>query len=229
MEYLVVIPTFQEYENLIGLIPGILESDKNANVIIVDDDTNDGTENLILKYQDKYKNRLDLISRKEKNSYAESLLIGIKLGYTRGFKRIIQMDADGSHSINDIPKLLLCNSDIVIGSRYLKGSQVLNVSLTRQLISILGNLYISLIWKTRIRDKTNGFRLFNERALSELSNFDNIARGFAVQIDVLNYLRQSKHFQIKEVPVKFVFRNLGKSKFDFKKIIEAFYHTTFRH
>jgi dolichol-phosphate mannosyltransferase len=149
------------------------------------------------------------------------LLVGLKLGYKEKFDFVIQMDSDGSHSPRDIPKLISCEGDLVIGSRYFKNSTVLNVPVFRQLYSILGNIYISILWKTSIRDKTNGFRLFRKKSLELISNLNVVNEGFAVQIEVLNVLRKSKKIEIREVPVEFIFRKVGTSKFDFKKLIEA--------
>jgi dolichol-phosphate mannosyltransferase len=221
MKYLVVLPTYKEFENLQILIPQLMALDSCLHVLIVDDNSNDGTENFVYSQKVNYGERLNLIVRTVDQSYAKSLLVGLKLGHKEKFDFVIQMDSDGSHSPRDIPKLISCEGDLIIGSRYFKNSTVLNVPVFRQLYSILGNIYISILWQTSIRDKTNGFRLFRKKSLELISNLNVVNEGFAVQIEVLNTLRRSKKIEIKEVPIEFVFREVGTSKFDFKKLIEA--------
>jgi glycosyltransferase involved in cell wall biosynthesis len=223
---LVVIPTYKEYENLKVIIPEVFNQIKGLHVLIVDDISHDGTTELFNELKLVYGKSLHFISRRNEPSYAKSLLAGIRYGIENGYSAIIQMDADGSHAPKDIIKLLDTPGDVVIGSRYLKNSKVLNVPWRRQMYSIFGNVYISIVWRSSIRDKTNGFRLFRSEALEVLSGFNVSTLGFAVQIQTLNYLREHKRIRTKEVPIEFAFRQVGVSKFDFKKLIEAMRVTT---
>lgn len=218
---LVVIPTYKECENLRELVPTLLNQVKGIHILVVDDFSQDGTEELIDELQKAFGQAVRLISRLDDPSYAKSLLEGIKFGIESGYSTLIQMDADGSHAPKDIIKLMSAEGDVIIGSRYLPDSSVVNVPLSRQFFSIFGNLYISIIWKSRLRDKTNGFRLFRSHALDILADFNVTSSGFAVQIQTLKSLCKDKRIQITEVPVEFIFRQIGSSKFDMKKLFEA--------
>jgi len=218
---LAVIPTYKECENLRVLVPKLLDQVKGIHILIVDDLSQDGTGELVNELQKTFGQAVRLISRIDDPSYAKSLLEGIKFGIESGYPTLIQMDADGSHAPKDIIKLISAKGDVVIGSRYLRDSNVVNVPLLRQFYSVLGNIYISLIWKSRLRDKTNGFRLFRSHALDILADFNVSSLGFAVQIQTLKSLCKDKRIQITEVPVEFIFRQIGSSKFDMKKLFEA--------
>jgi dolichol-phosphate mannosyltransferase len=218
---LVVIPTFKECDNLRVIVPELLDRVQGIHILIVDDISHDGTAELILELQKTFGQAVSLISRQNDPSYAKSLLQGLKLGIAKGYSTLVQMDADGSHAPKDLIKLLSAEGDVVIGSRYLRNSNVINVPILRQIYSIAGNAYISLIWKSRLRDKTNGFRLFRSQALDILADFNVSSLGFAVQIQTLRSLCKDRKIQITEVPVDFVFRQIGNSKFDMKKLFEA--------
>ena len=218
---LVVIPTFRECENLRVLVPQLMAQINGIHIMIVDDLSQDGTEELVNELQKTFGQAVRLISRSDDPSYAKSLLEGINYGIESGYSTLIQMDADGSHAPKDLIKLISAEGDVVIGSRYLKGSNVVNVPLLRQMYSILGNIYISIIWRSHLRDKTNGFRLFRAQALDVLADFQVSSLGFAVQIQTLKSLCENPRIQITEVPVEFIFRQIGNSKFDMKKLLEA--------
>lgn len=218
---LVIIPTFKECDNLRVIVPELLDRVQGIHILIVDDISHDGTAELILELQKTFGQAVSLISRQNDPSYAKSLLQGLKLGIAKGYSTLVQMDADGSHAPKDLIKLLSAEGDVVIGSRYLRNSNVINVPILRQIYSIAGNAYISLIWKSRLRDKTNGFRLFRSQALDILADFNVSSLGFAVQIQTLRSLCKDRKIQITEVPVDFVFRQIGNSKFDMKKLFEA--------
>jgi dolichol-phosphate mannosyltransferase len=218
---LVIIPTFKECDNLRVIVPELLNQVQGVHILIVDDISHDGTTELVLELQKTFGQAVSLISRQSDPSYAKSLLQGLKLGIVKGYSTLVQMDADGSHAPKDIIKLLSAEGDVVIGSRYLRNSNVINVPILRQIYSIAGNAYISVIWKSRLRDKTNGFRLYRSQALNILANFNVSSLGFAVQIQTLRSLCKDRKIKITEVPVDFVFRQIGNSKFDMKKLFEA--------
>jgi dolichol-phosphate mannosyltransferase len=225
---LIVIPTFKEYENLKVIIPELFIQVPGTHVLIVDDMSHDGTAHLMHEFQATFGKKIHFISRLNNPSYAKSLLEGIMFGIQNGYTTIIQMDADGSHAPKDIPRMLKINGDVIIGSRYLRNSNVRGVPWKRQMYSILGNVYISILWRSLLRDKTNGLRLFRASALEILSNFNGSSLGFAVQIQTLNMLRKDKKIQIVEIPIEFVYRQIGDSKFDLKKLFEAMIATTSR-
>ena len=221
LKFLVIIPSYKEMENLKIQIPAILNKFTNSHVLIVDDFSGDATNLLMIDLIDNYPNRIDYICRRDNPSYALSLLLGFEFSRKNHFERVIQMDADGSHSIHDIRNLLEASGDVVIGSRYKQNSEIIQFPITRLLYSILGNLYISLLWKTRIRDKTNGFRCFNPAAIEKILEHPYKSRGFSIQIEVLRNLINLRDLQIVEVPTVFRYRLVGESKFDLKKLLEA--------
>jgi dolichol-phosphate mannosyltransferase len=221
LKFLVIIPSYKEMENLKIQIPAILKNFTNSHVLIVDDFSGDATNLLMNDLMDVYPNRIDYICRRENPSYASSLLLGFEFSRKNHFERVIQMDADGSHSIHDIRNLLETSGDVVIGSRYKQNSEIKQFPITRLLYSILGNIYISLLWKTKIRDKTNGFRCFNSEAIEKILEHQYKSQGFSIQIEVLRNLINLRDLQIIEVPTVFRYRVVGESKFDLKKLLEA--------
>ena len=222
MRFLVIIPCFKEMENLRVLIPKLMETYTDSDLLVIDDNSNDQTEALMDAYARSYTNRIYYICRKSDPSYAESLCEGFKFAYENNYQKLIQMDADGSHAVSDIKLLIQANTNIAIGSRYKTNSRIINVPIIRQIISIVGNVYISLLWRTLIRDKTNGFRCYDQLAILKLSDFKTNSKGFAVQIEVLHHLLATKEkLKISEIPISFQFRNLGESKFNVDKLLEA--------
>jgi glycosyltransferase involved in cell wall biosynthesis len=227
MKFLVVIPCYKEFENLKILVPSILEEYPQSRIMVVDDFSNDSTDELMFNLEKLYSQRIFYICRKGNPSYAESLMEGLKFSRNHNFEKTIQMDSDGSHSVHDIQRLLNSNANLTIGSRYQHQSKVVDVPTTRQLISIMSNIYISLLWRTKIRDKTNGFRCFDKDTVNHVVELATISNGFAIQIEVLRNLLQINKVTIKEVPVTFKYRVLGNSKFSLKKFLEALRVATF--
>lgn len=134
------------------------------------------------------------------------------------------MDADGSHPTADIHRLLMSTSDVVIASRYIGGSRVINVPLYRRAISILGNIYLHFRKPLNVRDRTNGFRAFNSQAMRILDGFESSEKGFSIQIEILDFLVMAG-MKVHEIDTTFEYRSLGESKFDLKKVFEAFNKT----
>ncbi len=220
--FAIVIPVYREIDNLRWLIPEILQTYKNCYIIVVNDFSNDGTESFIKDIRNTgLENKIHLIERIDTPSYATSLLIGLKFALNEGFEKVIQMDADGSHAIWEIGGLLNSVADLTIASRYLRGSKVIGVPLFRKLISRLSNIFLMIKSKSKVRDQTNGFRAFGPRALLLLKDFDSLELGFAVQISILNHLR-IHGLSIEERPTIFKYREIGSSKFDKQKLLEAF-------
>ncbi len=225
MDTLIIIPTYREVENLRILVPQIMTISPNLHLLIVDDDSQDGTYQLVGKFKSDYGQRVELLTRQTDPSYAASLLQGMSFAIKLGYEAIIQMDADGSHPPSEILDLVNTSGDVVIGSRYMKGAKVKSVPLLRRVYSIIGNVYISIRWRSKLRDKTNGFRLFRGNALKALSNFETTTTGFAIQIEILRYLNIQNSIVITEIPTVFNFREIGSSKFNLMKLYEAFQST----
>jgi dolichol-phosphate mannosyltransferase len=217
----VVIPCFKEVENLKILIPSILEEYLQSQIVVVDDFSDDLTDELMLTLGNLYPQRIFYICRQSNPSYAESLMQGLKFSSKQNYEKTIQMDCDGSHAVADISRLLESSANLTIGSRYRLQSKVIDVPITRQFISIMSNIYISLLWRTKIRDKTNGFRCFDKETVNRLVGLVTISNGFAIQIEVLRNLLQIDELTITEVPVTFRYRMLGNSKFNLNKFVEA--------
>ena len=222
MKFLVIIPTYKEVFNLQTLVPEILSVYSNSHVLVIDDYSDDLTENLMGIFETQHSGRVYFICRRSNPSYAESLVEGFQFAAAHEYEKLVQMDADGSHSVGDIKLLLEADANMSIGSRYKLKSKVINVPIARQVFSIFGNVYISLLWRTLLRDKTNGFRCYDRETILKLSNFKNSSQGFAIQIEVLYHLLSNKTVRIYEVPITFNFRKIGESKFDFAKLLEAF-------
>lgn len=220
---LVVIPCFQESENLKLLIPEIMKQDPELELLIVDDFSNDGTDGLILKLSLNFPNRIHYSKRTFDPSYAQSLLYGINFSIKNKFNNVIVMDADGSHSPVMIPKMLNLNEDLVIGSRYLGGSKIEKFPLNRQVISKLANLCIRFVLKLPYSDNTNSFRLYRGLALESLHTFVLKSKGFAIQYELLLHIyRNCPKLIYREIPITFRYREIGNSKFNLKKLLEAF-------
>ena len=208
-------------ENLKSLIPSILETYPNSHLLVIDDYSDDQTNMLVADYVRNFPDRLFYICRTSNPSYAESLLTGLKFGANKNYQKIVQMDADGSHSVLDIKKLIEIKASVVIGSRYKMGSRIVNVPIARQAISVFGNIYISFLWKTALRDKTNGFRAFDNDSLKIILDNQYRSDGFSIQIEILKNLIDARYIKIQETPITFQYREIGFSKFDTRKLFEA--------
>jgi len=220
--FAVVIPTYAEAENLKWLVPDILDTYPGSCVVVVNDHSGDNTAVVMREFQSIYGlERIHFLERTGNSSYAQSLLEGLKYASGFNFDQIIQMDADGSHPTSEIKNLIATESDITIASRYIRGSKVINVPLMRRAISIFGNYYLSIRNPINIRDRTNGFRCFNRRAMLIIEKLESSENGFSIQIEILNKLIMSG-LTVQEIGTEFKYRKIGESKFDFKKFLEAF-------
>ncbi len=217
----VVIPTYNEAENLPLLVPRVLEQDARLELLVVDDDSPDGTgklaEELALATR-----RVHVLHRKQKQGLGPAYRAGIRRALELGADAVVQMDADFSHPPDTIPTLLreIETHDVVLGSRYLDGITVVNWPIERILISYYGNWYARKVTGLRISDTTGGFRCIR-RELLEKIEIDRIrSNGYAFQIE-MNYRFQKHAARIKEVPFFFLDRTRGTSKLTFRIGLEA--------
>lgn len=218
----IIIPTYNEAENIDILCKEIFKHLPDSNIIIVDDDSQDGTVEIAKKLGQK-NSQIQLISRKGKTrSFSRSYIEGFKSALAGGADYVIQMDADFSHNPEYLPFIIdeLKNYDIAIGSRYIQGGKTKNWSLLRRLISRGGNLYAKIITGLPLADSTAGFVGWRSEALKKI-NLDKISSdGYAFQIE-MKYRACKNNCKIKEIPIVFADRKFGASKMSKKIILEA--------
>jgi len=225
---LVVIPTFNERENINPLMKSIFSQKIAVDVLILDDSSPDGTQKVVLENKKKYINRLHLINREKKEGLGKAYIEGFKWALKKKYKKIIQMDADLSHP----PEKLIDISneldlyDYVIGSRYINGIRVLNWPLNRIILSIGASWYVNLITRLPVKDPTAGFVGYNRTSLLSL-NLDKIMFvGYAFQIE-MKFKLWELGYNFKEIPITFKNRIQGESKMNSSIISEAIFGVIF--
>jgi dolichol-phosphate mannosyltransferase len=220
----IVIPTYNEIDNIEVILKKIFELELGVNILIVDDNSPDKTYAKVQEFINtkQYGDMLHLIIREKKEGLGKAYIEGFKWCLSGNYDFIIEMDADLSHNPKYLSKLIdnINEYDLVIGSRYIEGGGVINWSPLRKLISFGGSLYSRLILGITIKDVTSGFKCFRREVL-EAINLDKIlSTGYAFQIE-MNYRTTLKGFKIKEIPIIFEDRLAGKSKMSKKIFIEA--------
>ncbi|MDP8211187.1 MAG: polyprenol monophosphomannose synthase [Candidatus Stygibacter australis] len=223
MHSLVIIPTYNEIENIYEIIPAVLQQDERLELLIVDDNSPDGTAAAVEEIQ-KHEKRVHLIKRAGKMGLGSAYLTGFKFGLDMGYEYIFEMDADFSHDPVMLPVLLNTaeNYDLVIGSRYVKGINVVNWPLSRLILSWGASMYVRIITGMKVKDPTGGFKCFHRRVLESI-NFDEIlSDGYSFQVE-MNYRTWCMNYRIVEVPIVFTDRREGQSKMSKKIIREAIF------
>ena len=221
MKYVVVVGTYNEAENIPGILPEILRQGPEYEAIVVDDNSPDGTGRLVAEMAAKQP-RIHVIHRPARMGYGSAYIEGFRAALDLGADYIVQMDADYSHNPGDIPRLVEAakDADIAVGSRYIKGGSTEGWPFRRRLISRGGNMVAHLLLALPIRDCTGGFKCF-PRATLESLNFSEIrSRGFASLYEI-NYACHRSGKKFREVPINFVERRTGQSKMTWRMIIEA--------
>ena len=224
MKATVVIPTYNEAQNLPRLLEQVFSLGMDGlNIIIVDDNSPDGTGELAEELAKKYPGRMDIIHRKGKMGLASAYIAGFRRALELGAEAVFEMDADFSHSPEYLPRFLekLNNCDVVVGSRYVPGA-VLDSQwgLWRRWLSSAGNFYVRLITGLKVKDTSAGFKCFRRHVLEGLALDSIRSEGYAFQIEVA-YMCQKKGYKVEEVPIVFGQRASGKSKMSLKIILEA--------
>ncbi|MCQ2084041.1 MAG: polyprenol monophosphomannose synthase [Bacteroidaceae bacterium] len=213
---IVIIPTYNEKENIENIIRAVFGLDHGFNILIIDDGSPDGTASIVKGLMlDEFKDRLFLIERQGKQGLGTAYITGFKWAIERGYDYIFEMDADFSHAPQDLPRLLeACRKegyDVAIGSRYVSGVNVVNWPMGRVLMSYFASKYVHMITGLPIHDTTAGFKCYRRQVL-ETVELDKIHfKGYAFQIE-MKFTAFKCGFKIKEVPVVFVNRELGTSK-----------------
>ena len=212
---LVIIPTYNEIENISNIIDAVISQPETFDVLIIDDGSPDGTASVVREKMKQYDGRVFLEERKGKLGLGTAYIHGFKWAKRHGYEYVIEMDADFSHNPNDLPKLYnACKeegADLSIGSRYISGVNVVNWPMGRVLMSYYASAYVRIVTGMNVRDTTAGFVCYKRRVLDTL-DLDKIEfKGYAFQIEMK--FKAYKHgFKIKEVPIIFVNRELGTSK-----------------
>lgn len=214
MGKLVIIPTYNERENVASIARAVMELPGDFHVLIVDDGSPDGTAGIVRELQKEFEGRLFLEERRGKLGLGTAYIHGFRWSLARGYQFIFEMDADFSHNPKDLLRLLhACENeaDVAIGSRYVKGGGIVNWPANRIFISKGGSLYTRIITWMPIKDPTAGFMCYTAKVL-EAINFDAISFvGYAFQIE-MKYAAWKLGFKIKEVPIVFQDRTKGHSK-----------------
>ena len=218
---IVIIPTYNEKDNIKIIIDKIFKYNENVSILFVDDNSPDGTSIEIEKYNDK---RVNIIKREKKLGLGSAYIKGFQWAITNGFDYVVQMDADLSHNPADIVNIISYtdNYDLVIGSRYVNGISIVNWPLSRLILSYCANLYARIITGVPIKDITGGFKAISVNFLKKI-NLNNIkSEGYSFQIEI-NFLAWLNNCKIKEVPIIFTDRTRGESKMSKIVILEAIY------
>jgi dolichol-phosphate mannosyltransferase len=220
---IVLIPTYNEKENIALIVHAVLGLSTDYHVLIIDDNSPDGTASIVNTLQSKFQDRLFLESRTGKLGLGTAYIHGFKWALKNNYDYIFEMDADFSHNPSDLDRLLdACEqgADVSIGSRYVKGGETENWPLDRKLYSLGGSAYTRLITCIPIKDPTAGFVCYKNKVLTEI-NLDTIKFiGYAFQIE-MKFAAWKLGFKIKEVPITFVDRKIGISKMSKGIIKEA--------
>lgn len=223
---IVIIPTFNEKENIENIIRAIFSLEKEFHILVVDDASPDGTAMIVKRLMEEFPERLFIQERKGKLGLGTAYIHGFKWSLNRSYEYIFEMDADFSHNPEDLPRLYqACHDDgydLAIGSRYCSGVNVVNWPIGRVLMSYFASKYVKYITRFDIHDSTAGFKCYKRRVL-ETIDLDKIQfKGYAFQIE-MKYKTYVLGFSIKEVSVIFINRQLGTSKMNTGIFGEAFF------
>ena len=222
----VIIPTYNEKENIENIIRAVTGLEKEFHVLIIDDGSPDGTGAIVNRMQQELPDRLFLIERTGKLGLGTAYICGFKWALEHGYEYIFEMDADFSHNPNDLPHLYAACSeqgaDVAVGSRYCNGVNVVNWPLGRVLMSYFASVYVRWVTGMQVHDTTAGFKCYRRRVL-EAIDLDHIHfKGYAFQIE-MKFTAYVRGFKIVEVPIIFINRVLGTSKMNSSIFGEALF------
>jgi dolichol-phosphate mannosyltransferase len=218
---LVVVPTYNEVENIGRLVPEILAQDPGLDVLVVDDGSPDGTARQVRGLQ-QFGSRVHLLERSGKQGLGSAYIAGFRWALANGYPLVFEMDADFSHQPRSLPEFLreIDTADVVLGSRYLHGITVVNWPLRRLVLSVGANLYARIVTGLPVKDCTGGFKCFRREVLESIP-LDRIrSDGYSFQIEVSWYCWK-RGFRIREIPIVFEDRRIGVSKMNKRIIWEA--------
>jgi dolichol-phosphate mannosyltransferase len=223
---LVIIPTYNEKENIEKMIRKVISLNKKFDILIIDDNSPDGTATIVKNLQNEFPEQLHIYERSGKLGLGTAYIAGFKWALERNYEYIFEMDADFSHNPNDL--ILLYNAcfergvDLAIGSRYISGLNVVNWPLGRVILSYYASAYVRIITGMKIKDTTAGFKCYRRRVLQTI-DLDKIHfKGYGFQIE-MKFNAWKIGFKIEEVPIIFINRKLGQSKMSGGIMNEAFF------
>jgi dolichol-phosphate mannosyltransferase len=213
-------PTFNEAMSVSSTVEGLLNEVGDVDVLIVDDNSTDGTAGIADSLEGSH-SRVHVLHRQFKQGLGPAYIDGFRFAFSNGYEVVVEMDADGSHQAHDLPRILraLENADLVIGSRWIEGGRVQNWPISRLFLSRFGNLYARLMLGTKIHDMTSGFRAYRAGFLKKLVTETVSSQGYSFQVELA--YRAARSGEVKEVPITFVERAEGKSKMTLAIVIEA--------
>lgn len=223
MKIIVIIPTYNERENIPSIVPAIRAATPDVEILVVDDNSPDGTQDAVRTLQATDK-QLHLLGREGKEGLGRAYIAGFKWAIERGYDGIVQMDADFSHRPEDLKNIVanLSSADFVVGSRWVQGGQTVNWGLGRKFISRGGSFYARQILGFPIRDWTGGFNAWKADTLRKIGLDSVRSNGYSFQIE-LKYRASKLGFKGIEVPIIFEDRRVGQSKMSSRIVFEALY------
>lgn len=223
-ESLIIIPTFNEANNISRLIQSLMALTRRVDILVVDDGSPDGTASIVENEQMEYPGRIHLIKREGKQGLGSAYVTGFRFALENEYLYVVEMDADFSHDPEDVPRLIhqleKNEADVIIGSRYYNGISIVNWPLTRLFLSYTANLYARLITGLPIKDTTAGFKAFRREVLESI-NLERIkSNGYSFQIE-MHYRAWKAGFRLKEISIIFRERTEGVSKMSKSIVFEA--------
>lgn len=223
MKTLIVIPTYNERENITAIVPAIFNATPEVEILVVDDNSPDGTGDIVRSLQGRHPH-LHLLSRAGKEGLGRAYLAGFRWGLEKGYGAIVEMDADFSHRPEDLRTLLseLPKYDFIVGSRWVEGGGTVNWGLGRKIVSRGGSFYARQILGFPMRDFTGGFNAWKASTLSKIGLDSVRSEGYSFQIE-LKYRALKLGFNGKEVPIIFADRRVGQSKMSSRIVFEALF------
>jgi dolichol-phosphate mannosyltransferase len=228
MRCLVILPAYNEAENVLPLSREVLKQDVGLEVLVVDDASPDGTARLVTEAMADER-RLHLLNREAKLGLGSAYLAGFRYGLERDYERILTMDCDFSHNPRYLPELLhaMDDADMVIGSRYVQGGGIRNWALHRRVLSAFANFYTRVLLRLPVRDCTSGYRCYSRAVLEQVNPFASEASGYSFLEEMVWRVHRAG-FRVREVPIIFEDRYSGASKIDHHEIYRAAWHVLVR-
>ncbi len=223
---LVVIPTYNEAENIPLITARVRKAVPEADILVADDNSPDGTGAIADRLADE-DSHLHVMHRLGKEGLGAAYIAGFQWALNEGYDVMVEMDADGSHKPEELPRLLdaLRDADLVLGSRWVPGGKVVNWPKSREYLSRGGTLYTRLLTGLPIKDATGGYRAFRATTLERLNLDDIVSAGYVFQVDMAHRVLDAG-MTVKEVPITFEERELGESKMSQKIVVEALWRVT---